>query len=491
MVVARSLRAISARKQPLRGSLLQAKRWNSTLEYEDPNVTKRKEHIQTYLTGKPFDGLDGFSAKMDLLGRDAAVKDIGKMNPETLPSPFVHFDDTLALAVILNEASGKAELTKYDYFLRHRWDSSDKFQNKINMALNRNKRYLKKYKIIKTAHREDLLNLTADLKSTILEIVLANGELDFKQCVEKTVSAYPSISFESMVALYVKIIPELPEKNKKVFLEHMNQFFIENILHLHDHTIESICLNLIRFKNTESVTSILRAYNEFSHSDFLSVMSLEFSQEYLKGLIEGKDIRTSKTTLEYIESKGYTPDASVVTSYLQMCKDVCLNVNAPKDKKELLFNLFANPIRGIAVQDGILNEEIVLCLATFMRVNIIHLFIKYLKSSTDYYKLTSIPDIVLDRIISSSSFQKKPDQNRAAFLTSIHQELGFTDTSLSESFKKSLIYEYANAHATLAVLLWSKKLETPLSSVEKEEILRLLQGDSDNVSSGFDISEKL
>lgn len=172
---------------------------------------------------------------------------------------------------------------------------------------------------------------------------------------------------------------------------------------------------------------------------------------------------------------------------------VVTNVQAPKNKKEMLFNLLTKSTSCMLLQDGMLNEEIVFYITDFIRINILHIFVKYLQLSPNYKELNSIPDIIIQRISSSSPFHRKSDQKKAIFTTNLLNSLNFESKEISDACKKNIIRIYAEAHSPLAVLNWSKQLEIPLSTVERDSFVKILSvpSGSDNVTSSFDISDKL
>jgi hypothetical protein len=461
-------------------------RFNSTISYEDPEITKKRDDIKQRLTGKPFDGFEEYTIPFNKV-----FSNVEKYNPDTFPSPFVHLDENVALNIILNENSNKKNLSKYDYFLRIRWDHLNKFHDKLSIALNWQKRHLKSYQCISNLSPNSNLKLTDEIKSEIFTTISDEKNYDFQNAIDYLSEKFPKLSNPTLINLYIKTVPEFSQSQQDLFLESMTNAITENILNYHDQALQSICLNLLDSKKIKPITSIIRAYNEFTHSDFLSMVSESFSQKYLEGLIEIKEVSTAKAILEKIENKRCMPTPNVITAYVKLVNNISSNVDTTQDKKEMLFNLLTKPVSGMVLQKDVLNEEIIKNILQFIRLNIIHLFVKYLKQSPDYKNIKTIPDLIINRISTSSTFGKKSDQEKAIFLTSLLKLLDFESSELSESVKKSIIKLYANSHSPLAVLSWSKKLENPLTEEEKEIILKALDGESDNVSNGIDISDKL
>lgn len=213
---------------------------------------------------------------------------------------------------------------------------------------------------------------------------------------------------------------------------------------------------------------------------------------YLKGVIDIKDVSKAKEIFEILEYQGFMPNINIITSYFKLVHNVCENANITEPKREMLFNLLTKPLSGMILQKDHLTSEIIKDISTFIRLHTLPLFIKYLKQNPNYKNLKSIPNIIIDRIAASSTFMKKSDQDKAIFLTTIIKLWDFDYVDLTESVKKTILALYANSHSPLAVLLWSQRLEDPISSDEKKTIFKVLQDieHSNNVSSSIDISDK-
>lgn len=479
----------------IRSTLKQAKvsnpstsiRYNSSFLYEDEQVTVRKNDIKKRLTGKPFDNLESFK-----VADNDFISNIDRFNPDYITSPFVHLDETVALNVIFNDYFNNY-LSKYDYYSRPKHDNSSKYQDKLSIILNWKKNYEKSYKQIPSNTRTSDLILTNEIKTEILNTISDESTFEFDSAIAYLSEKFPKLSKSTILSLYVKTIPDFSKSEQNLFIEQLTENIINNILHYHDQVLQSILFDLIETQKIQAVTSIIRAYNQFTHGDFLSVVPESFLEVYLKGIIDIKDVSTAKEIFDVLEYQGVMPNINIITSYFELTHNISKNADTSDPKKEMLFNLLTKPLSGMILQKGSLNEEIINHLSAFVRLHTLPLFIKYLKQSIHYKELKSIPDIIINRIASSATFMKKSDQDKAIFLTTIIKLLDFEYTELSESAKKTIVALYANSHSPLAVLLWSQRLESPISKDEKETILRVLQNveESDNVSSKIDISDKL
>lgn len=470
---------------------------NNTLNSEylehDPELIKRKEYIKTFLSGKPFDSIEEFSAS-----NIESSNSIEKFNPDIVPSPFVYLDGSDALNFILNQNEyfddmAKYDyLIKYDYFTRLKWDSNGNFHDKVDLILNWKKKFNHEYKDIELQNNEINLKFPDDIKASMIG-KLNTENFELKESIDQLLIEFPKYSFENMTLLYIKLIPQLSSNQREMFVQQISDFFMVNILHFHDSTLESICQTLISFNLSNSVTTIVRAYNEFSHSEsgFLAIMSKSLIQDYLNGLLQENDIKTSKTVIEHIINSGYKPDIDTITNYFRLVSRICQSVDTNKSNQEMLFNAFTLSLSSVIIKEGMLNDEIIKYISGFIRINILPLFINYLKLAKDHNELKELPDTIINRIRKSTSYQNKTDQEKAIFLTGILKSLDLDFNSFSESCKLEIINLYAEAHSPLAVLLWSKTLGTPLSELDKNKIFNILEGESDNISSKFDISNKL
>lgn len=455
---------------------------------EDPELARRRGRIAKHLTGKPFDDAEKYSTP-----ENPTTHTVEKHNPDIIPSPFVYLDETVALNIILSESSQVKELGKYDYFLRMKWDSSGSFDDKIDLVLNWSKRFKGNYKLIPPLGDKINLKITDELKSAMINSLCDEESFDLKKALDDLSNSFPKYSFESLALLFIKIIPELPVSQQEVFINSVNEFFPQNILHFHDQILESICHELVLQKRVKSVTTILHAYNEFSHSesDFLSVVSKSFCELYLKGLIGDKDVQTARRVLETIVNAGYAPNSSVLTGYFDLVSEACNQANASKDKKEMLFNIFTKPVSSLILKDGMLNEPILRTMAGFIRLAIIPQFIAYLKLCPSFKSINYIPDVIIERILESQTYHSQTDQQKVIFLSGIIGSLEMDAKKISDATKRKIIKLYSDAHSPLAVLFWTRLLEKPLSETEKSDLLNRLPGDTDNVSGSFDIAGKL
>lgn len=475
--------------------LMRNERFNSTIAtkamddfIDDPEVAKRKSHIKLHLTGKPFDGVDDYSTPNHYV-----IHTVDKLNPDIIPSPFVYLDETAALNMILNQSSQSKDLGKYDYFLRMKWDNVGNFDDKIDIILNWQKRFKKDYKSISPSDSSIKLKFSDDLRRAMLDAIADEANFDLKVALDSLSDSFPKYSFESLALLFIKIIPELPASKQKAFISSMNDFFPQNILHFHDQVLESICFELVIQKKVQSVTTIFRAYNEFSHSEpeLLKVVSKSFCELYLKGLLEVRDVQTARQVLKTIVDANYIPSADILTNYFELVSDVCNQANAPKDKKEMLFNIFTQPVSSVILQEGMLNKRILRTISSFIRLAVLPQFIDYLKLSSNFKSMSYIPDVIIERIMGSHTYSIQSDQQKAIFLSSILKLLDLDMSSLADVTKKKIIKLYAESHSPLAVLFWNKNLKEPLSEIEKSDFCGALQGVTNNVSGSYDISSKI
>lgn len=462
--------------------------------FEDPALLERKQKIESYYTGKPFDGFEDFTVPDKNLDNPYSIEHI---NPDVIPSPFVYFNESDALKIILDETSHYVELEKYYYFARMKWDKFEKYDDIINHILNWRKRYNHKYKQIGEYKAKVNLKFPPELKSKMLQSIEDESSFDLLATLESLSNIFSKYSLQDLTSLYIKILPDLSIEKQKVFIEKLNEFFPSNILHFHDITLEDICYDLVKYNNSSTVTTIVRAYNEFSHSEtkFLSLVSKPFSEAYLDGLLDLKDIRTAENVLKTIIKSGFTPKPEVISKYIKLVFDVTSSIDAPKDKREMLFNMFTKITNNVLLQKGVLNETILRSVTHYIRLGIIPHFISYLKLNPDYQSLQIIPDIIIDRIMNSQSYQAKSGQQKAIYLTSIIDILGMKPENYLEITKRKILDLYVGSHSPLGVLRWSKLLESPLSKDEKLEILTKLESSNDDnndkVSSNIDITGKL
>lgn len=466
-------------------------RYNINNDINSSETRKRITQIEKHLTGKPFDDLENFTIpeKID----EDFTETVESINLDVIPSPFVHFEPYAALNILLHDETHPKEMSKYDYFIRGKWENS-KFDDKVDSILNWNKKYNQKYKPINNIGELSNIKLPNDLKTAILN-TLDNNEVDFdfKTSLDNLSKLFPKYSFENLTVLYIKTIPEFSSEKQEILIHSINEFFPQNILHFHDQTLEIICDNLITFKQIKSVNTIIRAYSEFSHSesDFLNVTSKSFCQRYLKGLLEFNNVQMARNVMNSILKSGYVPNFQIITDYFKIVSVACSNANAPKDKIEVLFNLFTKPLKSVLLIEGMMNEVIISSISKFMRLALLPDFISYLKLSPDYSKINEIPDIIIDRLSTSEIFKTQNENTRIINLTTILHLLDADTRQLSSITKKKIINLYADLHCPLAVLKWSKTLNEPLDQSEKLKILETLKGNTNSINSKFDISNKL
>ncbi|GAV27061.1 hypothetical protein PMKS-000522 [Pichia membranifaciens] len=455
---------------------------------DDPEVDKRRTHIKQHLTGKPFDDVEAYSAP-----NITVMHTVDNLNPDIIPSPFVYLDETAALSIILNQSSHSKELGKYDYFSRMKWDNVGSFDDKIDTILNWSKRFNKEYKPIPSSDSRVNLKFSEDLKGAMLNSLSDEESFDFKLALDRISNSFPKYSFESLALLFIRIIPELPASKQHAFINSMNDFFPQNILHFHDQVLESICHELVVQKKVQSVTTIFHAYNEFSHSEaeLLTVVSKSFCELYLKGLIEIRDVQTARQVLKTILDSKYAPSADTLTDYFKLVSDVCNQANASKDKKEMLFNIFTKSASSVILQEGMMNKQILRTISSFIRLAVLPQFIDYLKLSSGFKSMSYIPDVIIERILESHTYSIQSDQQKVTLLSSIINQLELDASSLADDTKRKIIKLYADAHSPLAVLLWNRSLKEPLSEPEKSDIFGALQGETDNVSGSYDILSKI
>lgn len=464
-----------------------SKRLNSTLIIEDEELIKRKSEFEQNFTAGPFDNGRSFSVPENNYTNEAL-----KLNdPSILPSPFVSFNATNAFKSVLKKFKTETTIPKYHEFLRLKFDGINEFQDQLDLMVFWEQKFKRKLKPINQIPRDVNLKFTEDLKQLFSGTVNTEQPFQFSAALDQLSEKLPQFPFENLVSLYIKITPFLTEAQRGVFLEQMERFFDEHVLHFHDQTLEEICLDLLTFNHTRSVTSIILSYDSNSNSEFLSNASISFCQAYLESLIAQKDVKVAHHCLEFIVEQGYMPLPKIVAEYVELVNQTANAVDAEKKKKEMLFNLLTKPLFVVLTQPGMLNAGVVSSLSDFVRLHNIEPFIKYLKQSPDYKNITEIPEIILGRIESSTTFLKKSDQSKAVYLTGTLKQFEWNADDLPETTKLKIIKLYTQCHSPLAVLLWSKTLSTPLSVADKTSILEQLSGESNNVSHDIDISAKL
>lgn len=468
---------------PIRG-----KRYNSSAQYEDPEDVKKREDLYKRLTGKPLDDIE-----TKKIYETPLVSTVAFRNPEVLSSPFVCLDENIALRSIFTELLNKTELDKYDYFMKINTDTSATHQDRLDAVINWRHKFKKSFKSIPVNINESNLILNSNFIEFFDRVTANMHDFDITRSVSQLQEEFYKLSYTDTFILHLKYVPKLSEEKRGVFINQLDKYLQESILHFHDSSLEQICLELLKLKEVQLITNIINSYDTTTHSRFYDNISPHFLHQYLEGLITQNDVQTASQVLNYLSDNEYIIPSDTLTQYFKLVHTVVTNVQAPKNKKEMLFNLLTKSTSCMLLQDGMLNEEIVFYITDFIRINILHIFVKYLQLSPNYKELNSIPDIIIQRISSSSPFHRKSDQKKAIFTTNLLNSLNFESKEISDACKKNIIRIYAEAHSPLAVLNWSKQLEIPLSTVEKDSFVKILSvpSGSDNVTSSFDISDKL
>lgn len=459
----------------------------------DVEKNKNLSKIEKHLNGKPFDHLNRFSVT-NYSTNDNSSLFLENVKLDNVPSPFVHFDETAALNILYHDVVYPKEFSKYEFFLRGKWDNLNNFDDKIDSILNWSKTNNIDYEKINNKIEKNILKFPIDIKTKMIDLLNDETNFDLKKTLDNLLILFPQYSFENLTILYINIIPDLTKEKKDFFISKTNDFFPQNILHFHDQTLETICDDLITFKQMKLVKTIIHCYDEFSNSEseFLTIVSKPFLQFYFEKLLEVNDIQMARNVLKIIMKSNYVPDIKLITNYFKIVSNVCLNADAPKDKREMLFNLFTKPLKNIIIKENMINNSIINSISKFIRLSILPNFISFLKLNPNYKHLTGLPDIIIERINESDVFKNLDDQHNSILFTSILDNLELNLNNLSDLTIKKIINIYAKIHSPLAVLKWSKLLKHPLDSNEKSEIFKLLnQGETNNISSKFDISDKL
>ena len=442
-------------------------------------------------TGRPFETLDTFQVQ----SAPQLLRDIKKMNPETVVSPFVLLDANVAINRVLNGSFkhnivDEADLSKYDYSLAVKTNEDDFYD--FNDDISNIIKWEEKYNQTTYEHilpgKSPSFDIVQSLKEDILETFKSN-DYSLSESINFLSSKYSNLSLESVTMFYFKVIPQIGETEKIEMIKQAFGFFNDNILHFHDHTIVDICQTLLFTDNVKLVASIVQAYNKFSQSDFFKIVPIDFLKLYLDKMIESGDVTESRQIINKIISENYTPGLETLTKYFMLADASCQKVNVPKIKKEMIFIVLTQELKEVLLKESMINDKIIASIVNYVRINNIDLFIKYLQKSPEYYNITNIPDIIFKRIENSSTYQRKSNIQKAVFLSSIIDLLNFDRSKISDQCKHNLINLYSDASSPLAVLYWSGLLTKALSGEEKSKILDQLKKES--TEEDLDITEKL